>query len=273
MRNVAFIILALIASVSGNAQKLPNTQTVSLKVPADVKIDGKAVEWGDKFQAYNSATDLYYSIANTGTNLYFVVKTNSYAITNKVLRGGITITINPDQKKGTSPAPVITFPMTEPKDLRSITLSMREMLENEDSNREEKLLANTNKLLTSDLRFIRTTGFKNVTDTLISVYNEHGIKVATALSNKNSMICEFEIPIALLKLQGDKFNYNVKLNGPKLRPVNVPVSMPEVERTAVPLSVFKDAGVVNRENMTKQQSEMVASTLSTDFWGEYTLAK
>lgn len=272
MKSLALILLSAV-SFSANAQKLPNTQSASLKVPTDVKIDGRAAEWGDKFQAYNSATDVFYSIANTGTTLYFIIKTNSYAITNKVLRGGITITINPDQKKAANGAPTITFPMTEPKDLRGITLSMRELLENTDSSQDEKLLANTNKILTSDLRFIRSTGFKNVNDTLISVYNEHGIKAAAALSNKNSMTCEFEIPIALLNLKGDKLNYNIKLNGPKLRPVVVPVSIPEVERTIAPVNVFKGEGVVNRENMTRQQSEMVASTLATDLSGEYVLAK
>nr|WP_294793394.1 hypothetical protein [uncultured Mucilaginibacter sp.] len=272
MKTLALIFLAAIG-FSAHAQKLPNTQSASLKVPADVKIDGRAMEWGDKFQAYNSATDVFYSIANTGTSLYFIVKTNSYAITNKVLRGGITITINPDQKKADNAAPAITFPMTEPKDLRGITLSMREVLENMDSSQGEKLLTNTNKLLSSDLRLIRSTGFKNVTDTLISVYNEHGIKAAGALSNKNSITCEFEIPIALLNLKGDKLNYNIRLNGPKLRPVVVPVSIPEVERIVTPVNVFKGEGVVSRENMTRQQSEMVASTLATDLSGEYTLAK
>jgi len=51
--------LLLIASLTVNAQNLPNVQKVSVRAPANIKIDGKASEWDDKFQAFNHATDIF----------------------------------------------------------------------------------------------------------------------------------------------------------------------------------------------------------------------
>lgn len=150
---------------------------------------------------------------------------------------------------------------------------MRDVIENTSVSEDEALTLTANKKLAGGARLIKASGLKNVNDSLISIYNEQGIRTAAALSNKSILTCEFEIPIALLNLKGDKFNYNIKLNGPKLRPVVVPVSMPELERIVTPVNVFKGEGVVARENMTKQQFEMVASTLSTDFSGQYNLVK
>ena len=58
-----------------NAQKLPNVQQASLRAPENVKVDGKPTEWGDKLQAYNKATDVFYTIANDYNNLYLIIQT------------------------------------------------------------------------------------------------------------------------------------------------------------------------------------------------------
>ncbi len=272
MKTTILTFLAALSFTALNAQKLPTIQQNSLTLPGGLKIDGKADEW-KTFEAYNNATDVFYSVANNGKALYFIIKTNSYNITNKVIRGGITLTINPEQKKDFAGVSEITFPIVEPNDLRAITLSMREVLENTEASQEEKLLAATNKQLASGIRFIKTKSLKTVKDSLISIYNEHEVKAAAALTGKGILTCEFEIPLELLNLKTNKFAYNIKLNGPKLRPVMVRDAMPDAPASNSPTTVFKGQGVVTADNMTRQQTEMVASTMSTDFWAEYTLAK
>lgn len=270
-RNLITVFLLTMA-LSSYSQKLPGIQVNSIKVPRNFKIDGKTDEW-TTFEAYNKATNVFYTIANNGMVLYLIVKTDSYNITNKIIRGGITLTIKPNDKKNEAGATTITFPVEEINNLRQIVQSMRDVMDNTDLGEDEKLLARANKQLATDLRFIKTKGLKNVIDSLTSIYNELGVNTAAALSGKGLLTCEFEIPLTLLNLQSSKFSYNIKLNGPKMRAVNVPVAIPGTPGNNAPVSVFRGQGVVTADNMTKQQTEMVASTMATDFWGEYTLAK
>ena len=271
MKKTALFILSAMAFANVIAQKLPNKQESSLRVPANIKIDGKATEW-PSFEAYNKATDVLYSMANGEKHLYLIVQTINYNITNKVVRGGLTLTVNSTSKDGSAPSQ-ITFPLIEPSELRNIIQSMRDVMDNTAAGDEEALTLAANKKLTNGVRLIKTSGLKNVNDSLLSVYNEQGLRAAAGLSNKGILTCEFEIPLALLNLQGDKFSYNIKLNGPKLRPVQVPVYIPELEGNKAPVNVFKDQGAVAKENMTAQQAAMVASTQSTDFSGEYKLTR
>ena len=55
MKKILSILFAVI-TFTATAQKLPNVQATSLRAPANIKIDGKATEWNDKFQAYNHST-------------------------------------------------------------------------------------------------------------------------------------------------------------------------------------------------------------------------
>jgi hypothetical protein len=79
-------------SLALHAQKLPNVQTISLRAPAGVKIDGKTKEWNNRFQCYNHATSLFYTIANDDENLYLVIKAIDRDICKKIIGGGITLT-------------------------------------------------------------------------------------------------------------------------------------------------------------------------------------
>jgi hypothetical protein len=57
MKKLQLLLLAVLAFANANAQKLPNVQQVSLRAPANIKIDGKATEWSG-FKALNTATDV-----------------------------------------------------------------------------------------------------------------------------------------------------------------------------------------------------------------------
>lgn len=51
-------LLFLLYGFSVGAQKLPNLQQSSMRAPANIKIDGKPIEWG-QYQAYNRATEIF----------------------------------------------------------------------------------------------------------------------------------------------------------------------------------------------------------------------
>ena len=77
---VACIKMALTGLFTGliglyaNGQRLPNKQEEGFTAPQNVKIDGKATEWQNQFKAYNTATGIYYTVANDSTNLYLVIQ-------------------------------------------------------------------------------------------------------------------------------------------------------------------------------------------------------
>ena len=66
---------------------------------------------------------------------------------------------------------------------------------------------------------IKVFGFKNVTDSLISIYNEYGIKAIATISETGIFMYEISIPLELLDMSAAKpkeFSYNVKINGLQL---------------------------------------------------------
>ena len=59
MRLIILTILFIGLSFAAHAQKLPKVQSIGLRVPAGIKIDGNIGEWGNKFEAYNKATQIF----------------------------------------------------------------------------------------------------------------------------------------------------------------------------------------------------------------------
>ena len=76
------------------AQKLPESQEISVLAPNNVKIDGRAGEWNNRLQAHNRSTDIDYTIGNDKANLYIVIQSKDAVIAKKILAGGITVRIN-----------------------------------------------------------------------------------------------------------------------------------------------------------------------------------
>lgn len=113
----AFTLL-FAANVIG--QKLPNKQQVSFRAPSKLKIDGIATEWGNKLQAYNKSTQIFYAISNDDKNVYLIVQAKYEEIISKIIRGGITLVINHSVNKK-DPQPVtITYPVLRGSDMARV---------------------------------------------------------------------------------------------------------------------------------------------------------
>jgi len=285
-----YLVLVLITSytLSTNAQKLPQIQDVSVRAPQNVKMDGKMNEWPAPFynpqktdgylQAYNTTNRIYYTIANDDDNLYIVMRGLGTRVTRKSLSGSFTITLShaTDKKSRAKAADnvVINFPM--PIDDKSISKILSQFSANVDFYNEDEVYptgypyikqldsiqAITNALLTPFIQEIKVKGIKEIPDTLLSVYNDTGIKAAMQFAWRQP-VYEIAVPLKYLKLDVNnplKFSYNIKLN---LRAAD-----PNRPGTNEDTSKMMDG--MDYVSMDPGSLFMMSVT---DFWGEYTLVK
>ena len=266
---VAVLFCLITFSITAYCQ--PNIQSTGVRVPVDIKIDGIATEWGDKLQAYNKATNIYYTIANDDNKLYLTIKATDPTIITKIVSGGITFTINAADKKEEKTGVAITFPAYDKNDKSLYLLMENKPAPTKDANKSRMQLDSFRNVLNSKLadhlKMIGITGTKTITDNTISVYNEQGIKAAALFDNKINYTYELSIPLKYLDVIGiDKFSYNIKLNG-KIPTGSTMIDIGRQDRILYkgPDGIMNSAGSATPENMIL--------VYPTDFWGEYTLAK
>jgi hypothetical protein len=298
-------ILALGAiSVVATAQKLPTIQKNSLVAPTGIKIDGKANEWDDTFQAYNKSTDVYYSIANSADNLYLVVQATDPDIINKIISGGITFTIKNADKKNTADAVTITYPLKPkpaphaasapgaPGTVTSAGLGggrgmgggviggrgtgasgggVAAKLKDEGPISDDDLAA-LNKQVSDNIKEIKITGVKEFPDSSVSIYNDEGVHAAGLINSKKAYTCEFSIALKYLQpLIGvaGTFNYNIMLNGLNMKAMTIVIDGKPADANSPQLANIMSIMASGPGGNSSFQS--MASP--TDFSGTYTLAK
>jgi len=268
MKKIALLLLLLIG-LSATAQKLPDVQKVSLRAPADVKIDGKATEWHDQFQAHNKATSVWYAVANDDDKLYFIIHGEDADLIHKMMRGCVTITINTSDKKTDKNAISITFPSYEVKDAPNVSLSGRPK-DIPDTTllrlKTDTFMRKMNKRLTEKQKFIAVAGIKQITDTLISVYNDYNIEAKALLDNKLYYNYELSVPLKYLGLSitgPAKLSYNIRLNG--IAPKGAIFQTTSSGRVIITVG----------EAMYSVDSSPRGMLMNypNDFWGDYVLAK
>ncbi len=323
--------LFALTSVAALAQdkKLKDVQEVSLWAPTGVKADGKLVEWNDSFQAYNKATKLYYTISNDEKNIYLAIKSTDAMNNNKIVAGAITIAINTEGKKKTENTYKITYPVIEPITMRrgaggpvgggpaggggAIMImggpgggggaaggagGMRAMMGGGAPGEplDSATIAIRKKALLT-YKEIKVSGFKDIPDSLISLYNEHGVKAMANYDDQGNFLYEVAIPLKLMGLEAGSANelaYNVKLNGlqiPNLNMGNIdmmgggglggggadpggPGGGPGVGTVNIRMNggggFAGSGGGGRRGGGTFNFQEMISPS---DFWGKYILAK
>ena len=268
----ATLLLTITSSLQ--AQKLPSVQEASVYAPATVKIDGKLTDWGN-LQALNKANGLSYTIANDDKNLYFVVKTDDPTIANKIAAGGIDLTINTIGKKTNKDAYVISFPMVDPPKLRS-QLSQFSSMRRGGTNgaqMDSASIARMRKQAVTNFKEIKLIGFKNIADSVISMYNDLGIKAAINYDDKGALISELAMPLKYMGLIGNttELAYNVRLNGLNLNAVLAGSGInAQALAAAAAAAGGGGSGMAIRGSGMGDMQGMISPT---DFWGKYTLAK
>lgn len=277
-RIVAKLILTLVfmsVYTTLMAQKVQSVQEGSIWAPATVKIDGKLTEWGATLSAYNKNVKLWYTIANDDKNIYLAIKSTDLDNNNKILAGGISFTLNTDDKKKSKNAFIITFPIINRSGVRTGRGGgggRRGGGFGKDDTQDTAAIAAQQKQTLATSKEISAIGFAAITDTLISIYNEYSIKAVASVDNKGVLVYELAIPIKLLNIAAGsqkELAYNIKLNGLTL---NVGMNI-----SAGNLSISGGGGGFGNGGggggFGGGRGSDVSDMMSpTDFWGKYTLA-
>lgn len=252
--------------------KLKTVQEGSVLAAANAKVDGNIAEWQGDFKAYNKSVKLFYTIANDDKYLYLVTKSTDEINNRKIQLGGITLNINTANKKNDKDAFSVTYP--------SVARTGRGGFGGGggrgrnggfgSGNRGAVMSDSATKAATEEAhkqfiasaKEIKVLGFKEITDTLISIYNEYSIKSMVGYDESGAMVCEMAIPLKALGLSATapkEFAYQILLNGLQL-----------------PNGGFGGGGGGGRGGRGgggggRGGFEELAAP--TDFWAKYTLAK
>jgi hypothetical protein len=261
---ILFVSVVLIA----NAQKPSSTQKISIRVPSTTKVDGKAAEWDNKFQAYSSHTNLYYTMANDDNKLYLIIRAITPDIVKRAVNGSITLTINTAGQKSNQDAFAITFPIFE-KNNRFTPPFIRQGKFDayKPQSWSDSMVTVANKRFNDRAKLIQVIGIKGI-DTLISVYNTDGIKAVALFDNNAAYTYELAVPLKSLGLsiaQASKFTYQVRINDVETHGIKIATNDgSSADISSVDMSNLKSISV---------SSGAQIGQAATDFWGEYTLAK
>jgi hypothetical protein len=286
MKNAWIITISfLFFYASTIAQTLPLKQEKSLRAPSNIKLDGKATEWGDKFAAFDKATEVFYTVSNNDENLYFTIKVTQKRVIEKIMNAGITITVNNTGKKDDKATDNVslTFPLMDysniPRIVTAAGAQTKDILvagprptstvsgvavqrsgpttyqPEFNPTPSDSLKDVATKLLNANAKTIKINGIKEIPDGDLSVYNEENIIVGAAFDHTGAYIYELAIPLKYLHgiANPTRFTYNIKLQ-----------SRQNVLRR----------GMVTRYTYVAGQPVSADLDLdsTTDFWGEYTLA-
>ncbi len=179
--------------------------------PADIKIDGDLKDWGDSLRYFNADKKIYYTLANDKDNLYMVVRVNDRTEQIRIIRAGLTLSINTKGKKKEESS--ITFPVSNPDEPQTSPSGDKkgnpDLLDQQD--RDEMLRAKMTKL-----RNIKVTGFPDIESDIMTTSNTYGIKVALNIDADDNLVYEAAIPLKFFHAEApDKteWAFNIKING------------------------------------------------------------
>lgn len=141
------------------------------------------------------------------------------------MAGGITLSVNPDGKKKEKESITLTYPVIHRTGRGPGGGGMRRIGGfgggggQQSVKQRDSLMAAMQKTQLAQAKEIKIKGFKNTTDTLISIYNEYSIKAFANIDKDNAFFYELQIPLDALGISKDvpkEFAYNIKLNGLQL---------------------------------------------------------
>ncbi|MDR6567662.1 MULTISPECIES: hypothetical protein [Chitinophaga] len=241
----AGVIAGLLLYVNASAQDSePNKWA-----PANIKIDGQATEWPKPLQFYNNVTKLFYTIANDQENLYVIVSVPDPQSQMKIMRSGLTVSINATGKKKGGAG--ITFPLTY-----NINTGAPDVPEES----RALIAGELKKQLLANVKEIKVEGFDSIPDGNIPVKNTFGIQTTSSYDAAGNLVCELGIPLKVLGIPAgsDKpIAYHFKVNAMK-------------REDKKELEAKRAKG--EKPPMPGEYADNFALYYSADFWTRQTLA-
>jgi len=264
MKNMILCCLAAMTLQGAYAQKLPNKQEGSLKAPTNVKIDGKVGEWGD-FKAYNSATGLYYTLANDGQNLYLILKAANPIAIEKLFGGGISLYLNNPNNVAKDARAAITYLAVNKTSRMAIAELKKDTIAND--------LKKINNAIASSLKTIIVKNLDDVKGDSIPVYNDYGIMAASHLVNTKTYTCEISVPLKNIKSfinSQSVINYTLQANAQSLNNMKVVMNGKEIENAAMDKRLVE---IMNKLQQSEDGASLRETMNDTNVSGEYMLVK
>jgi YD repeat-containing protein len=244
-----------------------------LPPPAKIAVDGEIKEWGDSLRYYYAGKHLNYALANTKDTLYMAIRFNDRVDQMRVLRSGLTLSIDPKGKK--KEAFSITFPLDIGGNASTNHLHDDSTGGISKQDREELMRERV-----TTLRGIKVTGFKDVEDEMITTSNTYGFQTAVNYDDNGYLVCEAAIPLSLFHaddLNKNEWSFNFKINGVERK---LKAESGEQEGGGGHSGRGGGSGGGHRggrgggsggnESQSSEQAEMAKSA---DFWVKYYLAK
>lgn len=264
------LLLIFVCILRSYSQRLPKSQMAGKELINNIKIDGKDNE-GMVYSAYNTNTNIFYTLANNDTNLYLMIKAESPEIIKKIISGAITLTISKtNELKKTNSAVSVTYPVYDRKDGPAYINLKNHSIKNGKVNpaQADSFMNAVNKQLMAKTKLIGITGIKEISDSTLSIYNEDGIKALARFNEKIQYIYELLIPLKYLGLSVDEhstFSYNIRLNGMVTNGMKA-----ELSPSGRFIQVSGGAGGAYVLPVTP---ENIMLSSSTDFSAKYTLVR
>lgn len=211
LASVVFIaVIQLFTIGTSSAQSKTGIATLQ-PPPPKIVIDGDIKEWGDSLRYFNAEKQINYAIANSKDTLYLAIRVNDRSEQTRILKAGITFSIDPRGKKkenysltyplnlnGNPPAPLAG---ADQDAIAPITQQQRDELQQE---------------LLTNLRGIKVEGFKDIEGDMITTSNTYGIRAAIDYDDKDYLVCEMAIPLSFFHADANAKNewaFNFKING------------------------------------------------------------
>ncbi len=263
------ILIVSFITLNVNAQKLPNVQSTGVRIPANSKMDGKTTEWDGKFQAYNTATNLYYTMANNAEFVYLIAHIKDPSVIKRITDFGFTFEIYQNETLRNKDMVSVTLPYAANKYF-SLNLSKPT---GADPSLEKDILKENNSLLSKNHKYTLVKGVQGLDS--VAIYNDKGIAFVEAFDSNEDYTMELQLPVKFIKfLSGNesKFSYRLVINArPNFGPVRQIISL-----GAGGSATFTEAKDFTPEQkaMNEEISAMNAiKYAATDFKAEYTLVK
>jgi hypothetical protein len=212
------LIAAVFAILFLGGSAFAQSEMLLESAPSTLKIDGKLNEIADSLKNYDKTTKVYYTIFNDANNLYVLIKANGRSEQNKILAGGISVSVNPAGKK--KEASTITFPLVDRNAMMAQMRNRGNVGGQERPSGQPSAGQGTNweemrKRVLSQLKEIKVSGLKDVNSETISIYNTYGIKTGINYNDKNHLIYELAIPLSAVSVNSKEnvIAINIRLNG------------------------------------------------------------
>jgi len=211
------LLTALVLSLSISTGFAQDAKTLTLSAPPkNITIDGDIKEWGDSLRYYNTEKHINYAIANTTDTLYMAIRVNDRLNQMRILRGGLTFSIDTKGKKKE------TFSVTFPLNVAGTKTPMENLHSDDaptDITKQDRDELMRERL--TNLRGIKVTGFKDVEDEMITTSNTYGFQTAVNYDQNGYLVCEAAIPLSFFhadNLAASEWAFNFKINGIQSKP-------------------------------------------------------